>query len=162
MPFLFVSATSFQSMYYGATAKKIRAYFKALRKAARTEGGAIGFIEEIDAIAIRRGGMASAAVASSPFDAFRVPHVVTNAVVSEGTGGVVNELLVQMQSFDQPTGVATSSSTGSSRASTCCCPPPVSSSSASPSRRRSCSSPPPTAPTPSTRRCCGPAASTAG
>ncbi|MBO3083083.1 AAA family ATPase [Cellulomonas fengjieae] len=103
VPFLFVSATSFQSMYYGATAKKIRAYFKALRKAARTEGGAIGFIEEIDAIATRRGGMASAAVAASPFDAFRVPQVVTNAVVSEGTGGVVNELLVQMQSFDEPT-----------------------------------------------------------
>ncbi|NUU19550.1 AAA family ATPase [Cellulomonas humilata] len=103
VPFLFVSATSFQSMYYGATAKKIRAYFKALRKAARTEGGAIGFIEEIDAIATRRGGMSAAAVASSPFDAFRIPHVVTNAVVSEGTGGVVNELLVQMQSFDEPT-----------------------------------------------------------
>jgi ATP-dependent Zn protease len=103
VPFLFVSATSFQSMYYGATAKKIRAYFKALRKAARTEGGAIGFIEEIDAIAIRRGGMSAAAVATSPFDAFRVPRVVTNAVVSEGTGGVVNELLVQMQSFDEPT-----------------------------------------------------------
>ncbi|WP_456785999.1 AAA family ATPase [Cellulomonas sp. P5_C5] len=103
VPFLFVSATSFQSMYYGATAKKIRSYFKALRKAARTEGGAIGFIEEIDAIAMRRGGMASAMVAASPFDAFRVPQTVTNAVVSEGTGGVVNELLVQMQSFDQPT-----------------------------------------------------------
>ena len=29
---------------------------------------------------------------------------VTNAVVSEGVGGVVNELLVQMQSFDEPTG----------------------------------------------------------
>ena len=52
VPFLFVSATSFQSMYYGATARKIRSYFKALRKAARQEGGAIGFIEEIDAIAI--------------------------------------------------------------------------------------------------------------
>jgi len=103
VPFLFVSATSFQSMYYGATAKKIRAYFKALRKAARTEGGAIGFIEEIDAIATRRGGMASAAVTTSPFDLLRVPGVVTNAVVSEGTGGVVNELLVQMQSFDEPT-----------------------------------------------------------
>ncbi|WP_315095203.1 AAA family ATPase [uncultured Cellulomonas sp.] len=102
VPFLFVSATSFQSMYYGATAKKIRAYFKALRQAARTEGGAIGFIEEIDAIAIRRGGMASAMTAG-PFDAFRVPRTVTNAVISEGTGGVVNELLVQMQSFDQPT-----------------------------------------------------------
>ncbi|WP_082570900.1 AAA family ATPase [Cellulomonas sp. Root485] len=103
VPFLFVSATSFQSMYYGATAKKIRAYFRALRKAARTEGGAIGFIEEIDAIAMRRGGMASGMVAASPFDAFRIPHTVTNAVISEGTGGVVNELLVQMQSFDQPT-----------------------------------------------------------
>ncbi|MEZ0446941.1 AAA family ATPase [Cellulomonas sp. ICMP 17802] len=103
VPFLFVSATSFQSMYYGATAKKIRAYFKALRKAARTEGGAIGFIEEIDAIAIRRGGLSSAATAVSPFDAFPVPRTVTNAVISEGTGGVVNELLVQMQSFDEPT-----------------------------------------------------------
>ena len=56
VPFLFVSATSFQSMYYGATARKIRSYFKALRKAARQEGGAIGFIEEIDAIAMARAG----------------------------------------------------------------------------------------------------------
>jgi len=102
VPFLFVSATSFQSMYYGATAKKIRAYFKALRKAARTEGGAIGFIEEIDAIALRRGGMQSAAV-TQPMTGFH-RGLVTNAVVSEGTGGVVNELLVQMQSFDEPTG----------------------------------------------------------
>ena len=28
VPFLYVSATSFQSMYYGATARKIRSYFK--------------------------------------------------------------------------------------------------------------------------------------
>ncbi|WP_426596013.1 AAA family ATPase [Cellulomonas sp. McL0617] len=106
VPFLFVSATSFQSMYYGATAKKIRSYFKALRKAARAEGGAIGFIEEIDAIATARGGMASASASfvGSPFDLLRHPRTVTNAVVSEGTGGVVNELLVQMQSFDEPTG----------------------------------------------------------
>ena len=59
VPFLFVSATSFQSMYYGATARKIRSYFKALRKAARQEGGAIGFIEEIDAIAAARSGVRS-------------------------------------------------------------------------------------------------------
>ena len=61
VPFLFVSATSFQSMYYGATARKIRSYFKALRKAARQEGGAIGFIEEIDAIAMARSGVGSSA-----------------------------------------------------------------------------------------------------
>jgi cell division protease FtsH len=41
VPFLFVSATSFQSMWYGMTARKIRAYFKALRKVARQEGGAV-------------------------------------------------------------------------------------------------------------------------
>ncbi|MSW21118.1 MAG: AAA family ATPase, partial [Actinobacteria bacterium] len=35
VPFLFVSASSFQSMYYGQTNRKIRTYFKALRKAAR-------------------------------------------------------------------------------------------------------------------------------
>lgn len=106
VPFLFVSATSFQSMYYGATAKKIRAYFAALRKAARAEGGAIGFIEEIDAIALRRGGLNAATTAATPFAHAGVPGTVRNAMISEGTGGVVNELLVQMQSFDVPTGSA--------------------------------------------------------
>ncbi|MCL2466776.1 MAG: AAA family ATPase [Micrococcales bacterium] len=95
VPFLFVSATSFQSMYYGATARKIRSYFKALRTAAAKEGGAIGFIEEIDAIAMSRGFMpVSRAETSSR----------TERAVSEGTGGVLNELLVQMQSFDEPLG----------------------------------------------------------
>lgn len=116
VPFLFVSATSFQSMYYGATARRIRSYFKALRATARREGGAIGFIEEIDAIALRRGGMLAGAPAYGPSAASacvssssaRLPGLrgtTTNAVISEGTGGVVNELLVQMQSFDEPTGV---------------------------------------------------------
>lgn len=110
VPFLFVSGTSFQSMYYGATARKIRSYFKELRKAARAEGGAIGFIEEIDAIATRRSGMP--AVAAAPGLAASglggTPGLggtgVLASVMSEGVGGVVNELLVQMQSFDMPTG----------------------------------------------------------
>ncbi len=61
VPFLFVSSTAFQSMWYGATAKKIRSYFKSLRKEARKYGGAIGFIEEIDAIGMARGGTSTAA-----------------------------------------------------------------------------------------------------
>jgi cell division protease FtsH len=126
VPFLFVSATSFQSMYYGATSRKIRSYFKALRKAARAEGGAIGFIEEIDAIATVRGGMSAtpAPAGLAPMQAvccggleglpagYAVPAsavgggstVVNGSMTSEGVGGVVNELLVQMQSFDEPTG----------------------------------------------------------
>jgi ATP-dependent Zn protease len=122
VPFLFVSATSFQSMYYGATARKIRSYFKALRKAARQEGGAIGFIEEIDAIAMARAGVGSSATAiasattapmccgglaglpAASIASAAGTGTVVNRVVSEGTGGVVNELLVQMQSFDSPDG----------------------------------------------------------
>jgi cell division protease FtsH len=111
VPFLFVSATSFQSMWYGATAKKIRSYFRALRKAARKEGGAIGFIEEIDAIAMSRGGVSTAMSGSfvagchgtASLPATYAAGPVRSAFASEGTGGVVNELLVQLQSFDDPT-----------------------------------------------------------
>jgi cell division protease FtsH len=87
VPFLFVSSTAFQSHFYGATARKLRSYFKALRKAARAEGGAIGFIEEIDAIGGARQGMGGGSG-------------------GEGISGVVNELLIQLQSFDEPTGGA--------------------------------------------------------
>src|SRR5947208_11737033 len=59
VPFLFVSSPAFQSFLYGMTAVKIRAFFKALRKAARREGGAIGFIEEIDAIGASRGALSA-------------------------------------------------------------------------------------------------------
>ena len=79
VPFLFVSASAFQSMYFGATNRKIRSFFKQLRNYARKEGGAIGFIEEIDAIGASR-----------------------KTGTSEGATGVVNELLVQLQSFDTP------------------------------------------------------------
>ena len=84
VPFLFVSSSAFQSMYYGQTNRKIRSFFKQLRKHAHAEGGAIGFIEEIDAIGASRRGMGAGSG-------------------TEGVSGVVNELLVQLQSFDQPT-----------------------------------------------------------
>ncbi len=81
-------------MWYGMTARRIRSFFRALRKAAREEGGAIGFIEEIDAIGLRRSGAES----SSPGRSTAVERIV-----SSDTGGVVNELLIQLQSFDEPT-----------------------------------------------------------
>ncbi len=83
VPFLYASASSFQAMYYGQTNRKIRAYFKALRKAARRNGGAIGFIDEFDAIGASRSNYGSGS--------------------GEGVTGVVSELLVQMQSFEMPT-----------------------------------------------------------
>jgi cell division protease FtsH len=98
VPFLFISAPAFQSMWFGMTASKIRSFFRALRKAARKEGGAIGFIEEIDAIGGDRSSMAS----PLPDDMKGgLARSVSNSI-SAGTGGMVNELLIQMQSFDQP------------------------------------------------------------
>ena len=95
VPFYFVSAPQFQSMFYGMTAFKIRAFFKELKKAATKEGGAIGFIEEIDAIGNARGGMNQ----MSPIGhSSRMVH----RMMDSGTGGVVNELLIQMQSFESP------------------------------------------------------------
>jgi len=101
VPFLFVSATSFQSMWYGMTARKIRSFFRALRKLAREEGGAIGFIEEIDAIGTSRGGVDGVA-ATPAADSGGPGGRRVEASISSGTGGMVNELLVQLQSFDVP------------------------------------------------------------
>jgi SpoVK/Ycf46/Vps4 family AAA+-type ATPase len=119
VPFLYASATSFQSSYQAATSRKVRAYFRALRTAARKEGGAIGFIDEFDAIAAARSGMA---MSSAPASAMSGPTCcggleglpgapvrslaggssVTTAFVGGGDlQAAVNELLVQMQSFDE-------------------------------------------------------------
>jgi cell division protease FtsH len=99
VPFLFMSASATQSMWFGGTASRIRSFFKALRKAARKEGGAIGFIEEIDAIGASRDSLGMSPAPSTPSDglARTIQHTI-----SSGTGGMVNELLIQMQSFDQP------------------------------------------------------------
>lgn len=130
VPFLMATATSFQSSMQGASQRQIRNYFKALRKAARQYGGAIGFIDEFDAIALQRPGTATTAAASgapsglsSPWrpaavlgcggltglpstEALQQP-VGLSITSFTGSGDLqmtVNELLVQMQSFDQPTG----------------------------------------------------------
>jgi len=91
VPFLFVSAPAFHSMFFGMTSFRIRSFFKSLRKAARKEGGAIGFIEEMDAVGSARGGM----------DGFSEQRVSRFGSPSSG-GGMVNEFLVQLQSFDTP------------------------------------------------------------
>ena len=95
VPFFFVSSPAFNSMWQGMTAFKIRSYFKALKKAARKEGGAIGFIEEIDAIGGARGG-------TSSFTEYRDGRRTLSNMVGPGDGAMVNEMLIQLQSFDTP------------------------------------------------------------
>src|SRR3954468_5945620 len=104
VPFLFASGTSFQSFMQGASALKIRNFFKKLRKVALAEGGAIAFIEEIDAIGGARRGLSMTTSPELMGNVGNHASVVSKFGSSEGTAGVVNELLVQMQSFDQLTG----------------------------------------------------------
>ncbi len=121
VPFLMATATSFQSGLQGASQRKVRAFFRALRKAARQYGGAIGFIDEFDAIALQRPGTAMTSAPSTGAASGSLlgcggltglPMLGTPATGSLEqsaftSGGdsqmTVNELLVQMQSFDQPT-----------------------------------------------------------
>jgi cell division protease FtsH len=116
VPFLFATATSFQSSFQGATQRKVRTYFAALRKAARKEGGAIGFIDEFDAIGLARAGVAMTPHPSTQIAgcsgtttlpstyAAAAPSLVTNQYAGGDLQMAVNELLVQLQSFDEPTG----------------------------------------------------------
>ncbi len=95
VPFLFTSAPSFQSMWFGMSGSRIRSFFKKLRKLARKEGGAIGFIEEVDAIGGDRNGLNAS---PDPTGLGRT----TSRFIGSGSAGMVNELLIQMQSFDTP------------------------------------------------------------
>jgi cell division protease FtsH len=118
VPFLFATATSFQSSFQGATQRKVRQYFRALRKAARKHGGAVGFIDEFDAIGLARHGtaMTAAPVVPPPLTSCGglegLPMATPAAMATVRTpfvGGndlqmAVNELLVQLQSFEEPSG----------------------------------------------------------
>ena len=120
VPFLFATATSFQSSFQGATARKVRQYFRALRKAARKHGGAVGFIDEFDAIGLARAGVSGMSAAPATATTLGcgglegLPMTATAAAATGTTGTAftggndlqmaVNELLVQLQSFEEPSG----------------------------------------------------------
>jgi ATP-dependent Zn protease len=115
VPFLFATATSFQSSMQGATQRKVRSYFRALRALARKEGGAIGYIDEFDALGGSRSGVESFSTTDGLSPVMRcggleglamigTPALQKSPLVgSNDLGMAVQELLVQLQSFDQPT-----------------------------------------------------------
>ena len=124
VPFLFATATSFQSGLQGATARKVRSYFRALRKAARKHGGAVGFIDEFDAhrpralravagddtgsrgrlVPMSCGGLEGLPMSRGGYGDAAGPPRPRPSRRAATCGSAVNELLVQMQSFEEATG----------------------------------------------------------
>ncbi|MGH2750507.1 MAG: AAA family ATPase [Actinomycetota bacterium] len=96
VPFFFVSSPALTSMWQGGSSLKIRSFFKTVKKAARKEGGAIGFIEEIDAIGGARHG-------TNSFTEYQGERRSVARMMGSGDkDAAVNEMLIQLQSFDSP------------------------------------------------------------
>ena len=68
VPFVYASGTSFNNMFMGIGNLRIMRLFKKARKLSRKYGGAVIFLDELDAVGGSRGAVSSA---SSPADTSR-------------------------------------------------------------------------------------------
>jgi cell division protease FtsH len=125
VPFIYASASSFNNMFMGVSNLRVMRLFSKARKFSERFGGAVIFMDELDAIG-SRGGVAQAMEPYPFHEPFRhgledrlmegprqeprrggilglVDRVVMGGV---GIGGMlVNELLVQMDGLEQPRGL---------------------------------------------------------
>jgi ATP-dependent Zn protease len=99
VPFLFATGSGFSNMFMGIGNLKVRKLFKKARVMSDKFGGAVIFIDEIDAVG-SRGGVSDRAVADP------MTHRIMMGGMGMGGGmGVINELLVQMDGFTVPRGL---------------------------------------------------------
>jgi cell division protease FtsH len=100
VPFVYASGTSFANMYLGVGNLRIARLFRVARRLARAWGGAVLFIDELDAVGGSR-GLPAARPASG-----QGPPGVELAGAAAPAGAVnalhVNELLVQMDGISLP------------------------------------------------------------
>ena len=176
MPFLFVTATSFQSSFQGATSRKVRQFFQALRKAARKHGGAVGFIDEFDAIGLARNGATAMTAAPATasllgcggLEGLPMTHACRagdhqRAVHRRQRPADGGQRAARADAVLRRAHRRREAARQAGRRAQPAAARPTASCAARPaSRPTSCSSPRPTAPTRSTRRCCARAASTGG
>jgi cell division protease FtsH len=109
VPFVYASGTSFNNMFMGVGNLRIMRLFKKARKLSRKYGGAVIFLDELDAVGGSRGAVSSA---STPADTTRhwlakgPLRIIMGGMGMGGMGGMyVNELLVQMDGMIMPKGL---------------------------------------------------------
>jgi cell division protease FtsH len=108
VPFVYASGTSFNNMFMGIGNLRIMRLFKRARKLSRKYGGAVIFLDELDAVGGSRG---SVSTASAPADTGRHVargplRIIMGGMGMGGMGGMyVNELLIQMDGMIMPKGI---------------------------------------------------------
>ena len=107
VPFVYASGTSFNNMFMGIGNLRIMRLFKKARKLSRKYGGAVIFLDELDAVGGSRGAVSSA---MSPADTSRhfakgPLRIIMGGMGMGGGSMYVNELLVQMDGMIMPKGL---------------------------------------------------------
>ena len=104
VPFLYTSGSGFASMFMGVGNMKVRRLFKRARNMSDKYGGAVIFIDEIDAIGGSRGAVSDR---STPISrALGTNRLVMGGGMMGGGGQMgMNELLVQMDGLVVPRGL---------------------------------------------------------
>ena len=99
VPFLFATGSGFANMFLGIGNMKVRRLFKKARNMSDKYGGAVIFIDEIDAVGAR-GNVSDRSSTDRASD-----RIVMGGMGMGGGMGVINELLVQMDGFTVPRGL---------------------------------------------------------
>ena len=101
VPFVYASGTSFSNMFMGIGNLRVARLFKKARTMSDKYGGAVVFLDELDALGGTRGGVQAArSPAPEPWGPLR--YIMPGGM---GMGGMlVNELLVQMDGLVIPKG----------------------------------------------------------
>jgi cell division protease FtsH len=99
VPFLYATGSGFANMFMGVGNMKVRRLFTKARNLSDKYGGAVIFIDELDAVGATRGAVSE-----------RSSDRATDRVIMGGMGmgggmGIVNELLVQMDGLIVPRGI---------------------------------------------------------
>jgi cell division protease FtsH len=103
VPFLYSSGSGFASMFMGIGNLKVRRMFKKARSMSDKYGGAVIFVDELDALGGSRGAVSER---FSPDEGTAPkPHRIFMGGVAGGGMGIVNELLVGMDGFVMPKGL---------------------------------------------------------
>jgi cell division protease FtsH len=103
VPIIIADGSRFVSTFLGIGNLKVRRMFTKARRFSDKYGGAVIFIDELDALGASRGGV-SQQMAPAPTDS-PAHRIIMGAGMGGGGMGVVNELLVGLDGFVQPKGL---------------------------------------------------------